>query len=330
MAGTVIDSSVPDDIVDIVEEETEIEDVEAQQAAEAAEWERQARVQGWRPLTEYRGPAGGWVDAKTFVERGRDFVPFIKKQLTDSRAENANLKGEITGLRTSVEEMRADMQRYLDFARRSGKEAYDRAIADMKVQQRDAVAAGDTATYDQVAERIAKMEEVREVPDEAPPARAPAPTPAVQRDPVIETFINENPWFMSDPVLNAAMVAEDKAVTAEFPGMARVDQLQSAKEAVMQRHPRKFGIVEEPAPQPQRRAPSAPLAPTPPTRPTARKGIDSIIDPAERREMRDGFNRAKRNTPDITEEEYLAVARNPHADVLSVMDDNKTSRRTRK
>lgn len=321
-SGSVIETSVPEEI----DEEIQVDEID-EGAAEQAEWERQARVQGWRPIEEYRGPAGLWVDAKTFVERGRDFVPFIKKDLAESRRENANLKTEITGLRQSVEDMRTEMQKYLNFARQADKKAYDRAIADMEAQRREAVAAGDTATYDAVTQRIEQMDEVRE--EVAPAPVAPTPKPQVRVDPVVDAFIAANPWFMSDTELNELMVAEDKIMQAEYPGMPRVEQLEAAKEAVMRRRPKKFGIVEEPEPAP-RRAPSAPLAPTPPPRATARKGIDSIADMTERREMRDGFNRAKRNTPDITEEEYLAIARDPHADVLYVMAQNKTTRGTRK
>lgn len=304
--------------------------------AEVAAIEAEARRQGWRPLAEYRGKAGGWVDAKTFLERGENFLPFVQKERNDLRREREAMKGEIDGLRSELAQTRGEMQKYVKFARDADQRGYDRAIRELKAKQRAAVEAGDTATFDQVEEQIEQMETARnEVAAEpAPsPTAAPRPQPAANQPPEIAQWMADNEgWFMNDRVLNSAMIAEHNAVLEESPGMDKLEQLELAKERVMKRFPKKFGLPDqqESAPQqPQRpRRPAAPMAPSGSARPQNRQvtGIDAIQDLRERQAVRDGFKRARRNVPDLTEEEYLAVYENPHEDVLEVRQQAKRRR----
>lgn len=317
-----IDEEIDDDIIDDPER-AEIERIEAE-----------ARANGWRPHAEYRGEPGRWIDAKTFVERGNTFLPIVRKQRDQAVAENAAMRSEMTLLRDEVTATRGDMQRLLDFSRRADQAGYDRAVRDLKVQQRDAVAAGDTTRYDEIEEQIDTMTEARReasaplAPAAAPPAQ-PTPRPAVAPNPAVEAFVAENPWFTSDRVLNQAMIAEHTAAMDEFPGMTPEAQLETAKNAVMRRFPKKFGITEEPEivpQQPTTRRPAAPMAPTPPAQrpgPRSRTGIDAIEDPEERKQARMGFDRAKRNMPDLSEADYLMIFNDPKADILAIQDEAK-------
>jgi hypothetical protein len=339
-AGTVL-TSLPEAGVDdgVTEEELaeqspeEIED--DAQAAEDAEWERQARAQGWRPLAEFRGRPGDWVDAKTFVDRGRDFVPFVKKENAELKAREQRTAQEMAALREELGKTQRDMQQLLDYSRRADQAGYDRAVRDLKARQREAAAAGDVATFDEVGEQLTQMQEARESIRQPAPEPAPSPQPQPQVNlvkPEIEEFLADNPWFTSDRVLNAAMVEEHTRIIRESPGLSLREQLERAKEAVVAEFPKKFGRAEAPAQPPRPRQPQAPLGPTAPARQpgrAARGGIDSIADPTERAEARYGLERARRSTPNITEEEYMRIYNNPHDDVLQVMDESKTSRRTR-
>ena len=46
--------------------------------------------------------------------------------------------------------------------------------------------------------------------------------------------------------------------------------------------------------------------------------IDQIQDPTERQQAREAFARTKRQLPDYTEAEYMALYGDPHADVLTM------------
>lgn len=333
--SSTIDSSVPaaaleDEIPD--ENDEFLDDPEPEPDHDEVE----ARRQGWRPLAEYRGKPGGWVDAKTFLARGNDYLPFVQKERNQLRDQVAGMTQELSGLRSELSKAQQDMQKLLDFSRRADKAGYDRAVADLKAKQREAVAQGDTATYDAVADQLDQMHEARA--EAAPPAPvaaaapAPAPQPQVTLNalpPEVQVFMAENEgWFMHDKVLNSAMIAEHNRLIEEAPGMSLIEQLEAAKEIVMAKFPRKFGLPEAPADAaPPPRRPAAPLAPTPAARTPGnrgRTGIDSIADPAERAQAREGFKRAQRNTPGITEDEFLAIFLDPHSDVLETMAKAKS------
>jgi len=240
------------------------------------------------------------------------------------------MSGEMEELRTLVASTQADMRKLLDFSRRAGKQAYDRAVADLTAQQREAVAAGDTAKYDQIETQLDEMEEARGEPEAPEPVREPAPKPEpkLKIAPEYQDFMDENEWFNIDPDLNAEMISAHNAVIRKSPGMALAYQLEKAKEAVMARFPKKFGLEEAPPPPPKRR----PAAPLPPSgqRPGARAdatGINSIADPQERAEVRRGYASAKKSMPTLTEGEYLDIWNNPHADVLDVIKAHKPTRK---
>lgn len=342
--ASVIQSSVPgadpealtDDEL-LAEDENDDGQIDADDAAaaELEALETEARREGWRPLEEYRGKPGGWVDAKTFIDRGKNFLPFVQKNLNETRQQLEGATKEITGLQKTVEAQSKQLQRLLDYSRQADEAGYKRAVTDLKRQQRDAAAAGDTATFDAVEGQLEQMQSARE---ESRVDEVEEPTPAAPqpRQPALApeyvAWLEKNPWFTSNRDLAAAMAEEHNDIIAEAPGMSLADQLDEAKAAVMARFPKKFGIrEEEPAPAAPRR-PAPPMAPTPPagqrgTPPGRRTGIDAITDPVERQQAKLGFARAKVSMPNVTEAEYLAIFNDPHADVLEVTRDLKTPSR---
>jgi hypothetical protein len=59
-------------------ENQEVENEEGQDVEQEA-LEKEARSMGWRPEDEFRGNKEIWVDAETFVERGRTVLPIVAK-----------------------------------------------------------------------------------------------------------------------------------------------------------------------------------------------------------------------------------------------------------
>jgi hypothetical protein len=211
-AGTVV-SSLPQaeeeeflDQEDLNEDEGEGDEdrelsAEELAAAELQAAEDEARRQGWRPLAEYRGKPGGWVDAKTFIERGKNYLPFVQKELRETKEANGRMASEMEGLRTEVASTRAELQKLLDFSRRANQAGYDRAVKDLKAQQREAAAAGDVGKFDEIGVQIDQMAEARAESDdepvpasrEAPTAPQPQPKPAVSLPQDYQEFLDENP-----------------------------------------------------------------------------------------------------------------------------------------
>lgn len=340
MGGGTIQSSLPaaeefteeellGEGIEVLEREDD-EELEADDGAAQAEIEAQAYTKGWRPLDQYRGPAGRWVDAQTFLQRGEDFEPFIKAERNRLRAENAAMQTEVREMREQLTGQSAQLKQLLEYSRTATKRGYDNAVAELKQRQRVAVTEGDTAMFDQIDQQLGQMQEARDEALVEPQPAAPVPQQNVDIDPAIGVFMRENSWFRTDNVLNSAMIAEHNAIIEESPAMPLIDQLEQAKRAVMTRFPKKFGLSSVPSkePTPPVRRPAGSLAPrrsTPPApAPEGHTTFGNIADPADRAEARKGFAIAKKSMPDLKESEYVEMFLDPHGDVLQTMRKNGT------
>lgn len=290
------------------------------------EIETAAYRSGWRPLEEFRGNPDQWVDAATFLERGEAILPIVRRQLREERDRNGVVTRELTELKTKVQDQELTMREVLEMARRSEGRGYERAKRELEARQREAVASGDVTAFDETKDALAELETERAPKAVAPPPPKPAPANVA---PEVTAWVAENPWFTTDATLNAAMNAEHVRLKEEAPGLSLTDNLEQAKQAVMERYPAKFGIRTDPQPNPPRTT----VAPRHNTvqRPTAPAGprgvdtmkIDSIQDPDERVQARQAFERQKRHMPGFTERDYMLLYNDPKADVLVEVEDKR-------
>ncbi len=319
--------SNPGEIIeDDYDPDAAVDDAPDVEAERIAAMEAEASRMGWRPKEQYRGPPGGWRTAEEFLKRGQDILPIVRKDLAKERERTSKMEEEIRTLRQGYDEQKLVMDDLLKMARTANDNGYKRAMDELKAQKRVAAQEGDIAKVVLIDEQISEVAEARAaapVQAERPkPAPSPEPKPKVTIDPAVEQFVADNPWFNTDAVLHKAMEAEHMLLLQDAPGMSLEDNLRQAKEIVMQRYPRKFGIREEepeeeemPEKRPKPRASSV-SAPTPPanSRRAATTGIASIEDPQERAVAQQAFARAKRQMADLTESEWFAVYENPGVD----------------
>lgn len=144
----------------------------------------EAVAEGWRPEEEYSGKAP-WVDAETFVKRGREINPILKKNNERLLKELKALKDELDGTKMSVQKMQ-------EYNANIEAKAYERAIADLKAQRKTAMKQGDLETAVEIEEEMENLEankpepEVKTVP-EGPKA-----------DPVLQSWVEENKTWYND------------------------------------------------------------------------------------------------------------------------------------
>jgi hypothetical protein len=319
-SASTVESSVPEEEL----EELEIEQPDAEQAA----IEARAREMGWHPFAEYRGPPGKWVDAATFVERGDNILPIVRAN-NHRLEERVKKLGDIVADQSrTISEQRQVLEEMRTFAKNADERGYKRALAELTAQRDAAEEAGDIKTFKQIDEQIDELEETRAESIVKPPPVPPVEKPKV--DPAVLAFVEANPWFNTDNFLNAQMIAEHLKVIRKHPSMPLGDQLDLAAENLKAAYPESFGDEPREEPpvrhQPTRR--SSVAAPTNSGQPQRRQatGIDTIADPEERKEAREAFNRTKRQIPDYTEAEYMAVYDNPRADVITLRKEKKNAR----
>lgn len=346
--GSAVASSVIEPDAPLVEASTAEppppdEPVHADDHEETAAIEARAAAMGWKPLAEYRGPPGKWHPAADFIARGENILPIVRDQNRRLAERVGKLESEITGLRTTAQDLRVTANEQLqiikdlrDMSRTADQRGYDRAMTEIKVKQRKAVEAGDTAAYDQLveqAEALANSRPKQGVAVEPTAAPSSPPAPPTQPSPpqlsaAVQEFVSQNRWFNVDPFLTRKMIDRHIDVLQEGDIADEAEQLAEAKHRLAEDYPDRFGLsASAPPPPPRPRTPpprraatvAAPtprsLAPPAPSGPLTK--IEQIQDPVERDQAREAFNRTRRHLPDYTEGEYMALYADPHADVLT-------------
>ena len=175
-------------------------------------FEGRAKEIGWRPKEQFQGDPEKWVDAKTFVERGEQFLPLVK-------AENRRLQEQLA---------RAEAERQADrIALKAAQESIDglkefnreAAATELKAQRRqlraELIAArreGDADKELQLQEQLDDLEDkVQQKPTvmETKPTTAEPAAPAADptQRPEFQQFLRENSWFNEDPIMRAASLA---------------------------------------------------------------------------------------------------------------------------
>lgn len=223
-------------------------------AAEASEPDQEvidkASKMGWTPLDKFKGDPDKWRPADEFVERGENMLPIVRATVKKQEREIAELK--------------ASMKQFAEFHSKTEARAYDKALADLKAQRAEAIAAGDGETFAKVDDAIDDLK--KDIESKAKSA------PKDEDDPVFSEWKDRNKW-LDDPKMEAFGNAAanylrstgEKATGAEF--------LDMVTKEVKAKFPEKF---ENP-----RRA-SAPAVEG--GAPAARKGGKSYADmPADAR-----------------------------------------------
>lgn len=187
----------------------------AEEVITAPEVEAEALSLGWTPKDKFRGAAEKWVDAETFVRRGHEVMPLLKKtnqklegDLAESRRQLAELSAQVVAGNQTVKDL-------VEFQAAEVQRQVKAQLQTLKAQKREARKAGDDALVDDIEEQ---MDELREEAASAPPpVKITAPTkpaPVEGVSPWATAFAAENDWL-----------GKDKRRTALFMGIA--DELHS-------------------------------------------------------------------------------------------------------
>lgn len=217
----------------MTEENTAVvaDDAAPEDKTPARDYEAEARAQGWVPEAEFKGdkkPAQ-FLDAETFVRRGEELTPFIRK-------ENSKLKQELS-------ETKAEFAKRLERIERAEKKAFEAAesrhkaeIERIRSDMRAAVEAGDTKEFD----RLDKMKDGLE--KAAPKMEEPAKqTPEQEFEAKRDKWIGENPWFNTDFDLRKFTMEYSEFYGSANPAKSFEEVMKVTRDEVEKRFPEKFG-----------------------------------------------------------------------------------------
>src|SRR5437879_4034225 len=202
-----------------------------QQANGAGGVEAEASALGWVPQDTFRGDPEKWVDAETFVERGRHVMPILRKNNEKLLADLSSLQGEVARLRAADAAKTTTISDLTKFQAEEVKRQVKAELDTLKFQKREAIKAGDHELAATLEERI---DEVKEAAVTPAPAAAPAAAPTSQPEPWAQAFAVDNPWLGKDKRKTALFAAEaDELFHAGMRGAALLEKAKAQMEAVL-------------------------------------------------------------------------------------------------
>lgn len=250
--------------------EAETEDQEIEVATDEADgetgerdWEADARAMGWSPKAEFKGDKSHWIDAKSFVERGEQVMPILKAQ------NKALLK--------RMSSMEKTMRQAQEFFSKSEQRGYERAMAEIKAKQRQAVELGDTDAFDEAEAEMAELE--REVGRSGKEE----PSGADAAEAFIE-FRAENDWYNNNKLLTDYADLLGRKTPLDKSGMEPDEYFEwiaeQVKDKFQNKYPEAFGLTKKPTAKPR----SAVEAPSQ-VRPRAGSKTAADLPPDAKRQM---------------------------------------------
>ena len=205
----------------------------------------EAESQGWVPKERYRGNEADWVDANTFVKRGREILPILRKN-------NENLMRDLNNTREQLK----DFKEAADEFKRFQKDAYERKaqdyeyrIQEIKDSRAQAITDGDgqkvNALDDALDEAKHNLKEakqaVKDVIKEPPPVEESQPI-----DPSLQTWLDKNNWFGQDKRMTSIANGIGESLRLEFPQLKGTSFLEKLDEVLLEEFPNKFGKKNTP------------------------------------------------------------------------------------
>jgi len=202
----------------------------------AEENEQRARRMGWVPEDEFKGDPEKWVDADTFVQRGEEIMPVLKENLGRMETKFESLQGEYRNSQEKIEQLNKTLERVVDMSKTASKRAYQRALRDLKKQQREAAKNGDLDTYDAIDRQMEELGE--ESVKEEPKREAKSAEGGIHPD--FGGWHKENLWYGQDKELTAFANGLGPIVAQEIPGVDGKPFFDEVTRRVKAAFPQKF------------------------------------------------------------------------------------------
>jgi len=206
-------------------------DAPADNAPPARDFEQEARDSGWVPEAEFKGdkkPAV-FLDAETFVRRGEELIPVIRRV-------NKKLKQEL-------DETKADFAKRLAAIEKVNKTTFEAQqrqhvaeLARVRREQRAAVVSGDEAEFDRLETERTNLEKSAPKADE-PEKIDPNADLSTRQD----AWRAANPWFDEDFELQEYAIKYSDFHGRKNPKMSFEDNMKAVEAEVRRKFPEKFG-----------------------------------------------------------------------------------------
>lgn len=192
--------------------------------------EEKARSQGWvseEEWIEQGKEADDWVDAKQFVFRG-ELMQRIQQQSKQLH--------ESTG---KIDQLTKALQKMGEMNSKIAEEQYKKALQTLKRQKAEALSDEDHDAVVEIEDRIDEIKEAQKALKEENEAKPNPTAPSIP--PEFTTWITENSWYNTDPVLKSVADTIGSSYAAQHPDLPAAEVLDYVARQVKIEMPHKFG-----------------------------------------------------------------------------------------
>lgn len=202
-------------------------DPEVSDEPQLSEAEQKAVARGWQPKELFKGNPDEWVDAAEFNRR----QPLFEKIGAQSK---------------EVKELRKKLDAVVKYTAAQEQKIREKVIAEYEAKKREAVKFGDVDAYEAADQELKKVaaEEAPKFDEEEEQEKPPAP----EIPDFVQKFAKENPWFETDPDMQAVMVRRTEILTSK--GMELQQAIGEALKHVKATFPAKFTNPNKSKPSP--------------------------------------------------------------------------------
>lgn len=165
----------------------------------------EAREIGWVPEDEFRGDKARWVDAKTFLDRGRTVLPLVKKKNEQLSGELQHVRGELVKLGELYKASRESIEALQEFHKNNTRQKVEQARKSIIAELKEARAENDTDREVELlgelsqADQAIAAEKAGVLAEEARKAKPTASTAQPGLDPELGAWMKKNTWYGADP-----------------------------------------------------------------------------------------------------------------------------------
>lgn len=202
---------------------SEEQDVQVQQE----KIEKEARLGGWVPKEEFRD-GDHWVDAETFVRRGKEINPILRKN-------NESLLKKLEEATAEIAEVKKVAKEFEKFQKETADRKVTelaRQIDELKARKKEAISLGDGDTAVAIDDAIDSIKEeqhqTKEQAKEAIKEQKKEETSSTVLDPILVSWMDANTWFTEDKKYSSIANAIGATLSQEHPelhGKAFLDRL---------------------------------------------------------------------------------------------------------
>jgi len=191
--------------------------------------EQEARAQGWVSKEEFHGPEEHWTDAETFVKRGNEINPILRKH-------NKELKSELEKVKLDAKEAIEAAKEFREYQKtefEKKRKTLEAELAQLRAQRKDAISSGDGDTVDAIEQQMELVKEeaasIKE-PEEKKPANTPPPI-----DATLQSWLDKNDWYGVDEEVTEITNTLAASIRRKNPNIVGQDFLDALDERLIDR-----------------------------------------------------------------------------------------------